>query len=125
MKSKILLIDDEELVVKSISKLLSKEGYEVLVSRSGDDAIDKASREVVDLIVCDVRMPGKNGVETIRRIREILKTMKRKPVREIFITGYAEEDIGREVESLQAADYLYKPFDTRDFLNCIKRNLEP
>lgn len=122
-KRKILLIDDEELVLKSLQKFLAKEGYEVINCRNGEEAIEKAAAEPIDLIVCDIRMPRLNGVETIKRIRESLETSRAKRVPEILITGYADEEANREAESLQVADYIYKPFDMRDFLACIKKHV--
>lgn len=120
---KILLIDDEELVVKSVDKLLRKEGYEVIACKSGEDAIEKAKAEAVDLVICDIRMPKLTGIETIRKIRELFKTAGRKLVPEILITGYADEESNHEAEALQVAEYLYKPFDLRDFLTCVKKTI--
>ncbi|MBI2167372.1 MAG: response regulator [Candidatus Omnitrophica bacterium] len=124
MKKKILLIDDEEIVLKSIAKLLIREGYEVIACRSGTEAIDQAKSEAVDLIVCDVRMPQLNGIETVRRIRDLIKSSTKKPTPEILITGYADQMANREIESLQVAEYLYKPFDLRDFLGAVKKALK-
>lgn len=123
MKQKILLIDDEELVIKSICKLLIKSGYEVLVCRTGEAALEKVKGERPDLIVSDVRMPKMSGVETIKRIRDFYKAAGQRPVPEILITGYADEASAREAESLQVADYLYKPFDIQEFLSRVKKNL--
>ena len=120
---KILIIDDEDLVTRSIQKLLTREGYEVIVAKSGEEALAAIQSQEVDLIVCDIRMPKMNGVEMIKGIREILKSNSRRPVKEILITGYAEEQANREAEALQVADYIYKPFDLREFLNCVKKNL--
>ena len=124
MTSTILLIDDEDLVVRSIQKLLTKEGYAVLVARSGEEAIAIVQNQEVDLIVCDVRMPKMNGVETLRQIRNLLHSGSRRQPREILITGYAEDNINQEAEGLQVADYIYKPFDLRDFVICIRKNLQ-
>ena len=124
MKKKILIIDDEELVVKSVGKLLTKEGYEVVICKSGEEAIERAKNETPDLIVCDIRMPRVNGIETIKNIRQFLKSTDHPPIPEILITGYANEITTKEAETLQVADYLYKPFDLRDFLSCVKRNLK-
>ncbi len=123
MSKKILIIDDEDLVVRSIQKLLTKEGYEVTVARSGEEALGVLQAQEVDLIVCDVRMPGMNGVETIKRIRDLLRSAIRRQPREILITGYAEDNVNQEAEALQVADYIYKPFDLREFLVCVKKNL--
>ena len=124
MKRKILLIDDEELVIKSVSKLLTKEGYEVVSCKSGEEALEKVKGDLIDLIVCDIRMPNLTGIDTVRKIREFQIGAGRKATPEILITGYADENVIREAETLQIADYIYKPFDLRDFLACIKKHME-
>ena len=123
MTNKILLIDDEELVTKSLSRALQKEGYEVRVCRSGQDAISETKKERPDLLICDIRMPELNGVETINKIREFLKNSNQRDIPEILITGYADEDATKAAESLKVREYIYKPFDLRDFLACVKRTL--
>ncbi len=124
MTKKILIIDDEELVVKSVGRLLTKEGFEVFICRNGDEAIEKIKNATIDLIVCDIRMPQLSGIETIKNIRKILKTKNQKAIPEILISGYADQEATKQADDLKVADYLYKPFDLRDFLNCIKKNLE-
>ena len=121
-QKKILLVDDEDLVVRSIDKLLKKQGHEVLVCRSGEEALEKIKTLNVDLLVTDVRMPGISGVELIKKIREYLGKNMRPAIKEIIITGYAEDDMNKEAESLKVADYIYKPFDLRDFMAAIDRN---
>lgn len=121
MAKKILLIDDEDLVVRSLNRLLTKEGYDVIVCHNGEEALEKARNEVISLIVCDVRMPGLSGIDTVKKLRELYKEKKHSPVKEILITGYADESLSSEAEKLQVAEYIYKPFDMRDFLTCVKR----
>lgn len=123
LKKRILLIDDEELVLKSVARLLEREGYEVIACHTGEEALDKVRSENFHLIISDVRMPNMNGVEVIRSIRKILKQKNEKKIPEILITGYADEITNQEIESLEVADYLYKPFDLRDFLACTKKHL--
>ena len=124
MAKKILLIDDEELVIKSVTKLLMREGYEVISCRSGEEALEKAKSESIDLIVCDIRMPNMTGIDAVKKIREFQTGEGRKAVPEILITGYADDAASKEAEALQVADYIYKPFDLRDFLACIKKHTE-
>lgn len=124
MAKKILLIDDEDLVVRSLNRLLTKEGYEVIVCRNGEEALKKAESEVINLIVCDVRMPGLSGIETVKKLRERYKEKKYAPVKEILITGYADDALSNEAEQLRVAEYIYKPFDLHDFLTCVKRAIE-
>ena len=73
MAKKILVIDDEELIIKSLSKLLEKNGYEVFIAKNGQDAIAMTEEEIFDFIVADIRMPGMNGVETTKSIYKILE----------------------------------------------------
>ena len=124
MPKRILVIDDEELVTKSVTRLLVYTGYEVLPCRSGEEAFEKIQKETVDLIVSDIRMPQLNGIEAIQKIRQWLKEHRRKPVPEILITGFADEKMHRQAEALNVADFIYKPFDLRDFLTCVKKNLD-
>ena len=120
---KILVIDDEELVIKSISRLLDRSGYSVTVARSGKEAIKKAKEDDFDLIVSDVRMPDLNGIETIMQIRDNLKKANKKLVPEILITGYADKDLYEKATELKVADYVYKPFDTTQFLLAVKKTV--
>ena len=73
MKKQILVVDDEELITKSLVLALEKTGYEVLVAKRCDEATAMAEAIDFDLIISDVRMPGVDGIETVRRILEILK----------------------------------------------------
>jgi CheY-like chemotaxis protein len=124
MAKDILVIDDEGLVTKILQKLLSKEGYNVIVATTGQEAIDKSKSLDFDLIVSDIRMPQIDGIETIKKIRQVLKDSGKKPVPEILITGYADESSYNDALELKVADYIYKPFDTKEFLDVIRRNLD-
>lgn len=67
---KIMVVDDEPDIVYVVSKMLEKEGYEVVGAASGEEALDKLNEEKPDLILLDVMMPGIDGWETCRRIKE-------------------------------------------------------
>jgi CheY-like chemotaxis protein len=123
MAKKILLIDDDELITKSLLKLLYREGYNTTVVRSGKEAIDKVKEINYDLIICDVRMPEMDGIETIEQARTYLKKSNKKLIPEILITGYADIEKYEKAMDLKVADYIYKPFDIADFLKVVKRNL--
>ncbi|KPK43041.1 MAG: hypothetical protein AMJ78_00315 [Omnitrophica WOR_2 bacterium SM23_29] len=124
MAKSILIIDDEQLVTKSLQKLLKKEGYNAVVATSGHEAIEKIKSSEFDLIVSDVRMPSINGIETIEKIRQIRQESGKGHIPEILITGYADEDKYKSAIKLGVRDYLFKPFDTNKFLEVIKRNLD-
>lgn len=123
MPKKILVIDDEELITKSLLRLLNTQGYSATVARSGKEAMEKVKESDFDLIICDVRMPQMDGIETIRDIRSYLKDSKKKLLPEILITGYADREKYEKAMDLKVADYLYKPFDTSDFLQVVKKAL--
>ena len=120
---RILVIDDEELLTKTFSLLLEKNGYEVYTAKNGLDAQVMAEDESFDLIISDVRMPGINGVETVREIQETLKVKSRAPIPIIFITGYADSKMEAEAKSLNPLAYLHKPFNNEELLQTVRKAL--
>ena len=124
MAKNILIIDDEELIIKSLKKLLEKNGYSVFIAKNGQDALVMSEEESFDLIVADIRKPGLNGVETIQAIYEGLEQKGHKDIPAIFITGYADEEIKRKAEALKPVAYIYKPFDIRELVDEIRKVLK-
>ena len=123
MRKRILVIDDEELLVRTFARLLEKINFDVSVASRPDDAIDMAQKENFDLVLCDIRMPGRNGVETIRKMREVQKGKGGQEAPVIFLTGFADPKLEREAQTLNPAAYLYKPFDTTRLLEAIETAL--
>ncbi len=123
MTKSIIVIDDDELVRGSLRLLLKSEGYNVVVAKSGCEAVGKVKKADFDLIVSDVRMHGMDGIETIKQIRSYLKEANKNPIPEILITGYADKDKYEEGISLNVTSYLYKPFDNGDLLRAVKENI--
>ena len=117
MKKHFLVIDDEEIIIKSLVKLLEKNGYVVFTAKNGQDALVITENEEFDLIIADIRMPGMNGVETI----EAIYNTKKIPV--IFITGHANDEIRQRAKALSPLAYIYKPFDIPELVNKIKEAL--
>jgi two-component system, NtrC family, nitrogen regulation response regulator NtrX len=124
MAKNILVIDDEGLVTKTLKKLLSKAGYNPIITESGREALEKAKTEDFDLVVSDIRMPDIDGIETIQKLRQIQTEKGKKCCPEILITGYADEEKYKSAVQLKVAEYLFKPFDTNQFMDAIKRNLD-
>jgi CheY-like chemotaxis protein len=118
MPKKILVVDDEEILTVTFVKLLETAGYGVLVASRGEDAVVMAEEDDFDLIICDIRMPGQDGVKTIQQIRNI-RGKKEVPV--IFVTGYADEALEKEANRLGPLAYIYKPFDAFKLLDLIKK----
>lgn len=120
MSKKILVIDDEELLTKTFSRLLEKNGCEVLVARNGQDALAMCEEEDFDLIICDIRMPGKDGVQTIKTIKDLMVSRGKKESPVIFVTGYADEQIEMEAKKLKPLAYLFKPFDAQELVRIVQ-----
>ncbi len=123
MAKKILIIDDEELIIKSLRKLLEREGVIVFVAKNARDALIMIEEEYFDLIITDIRMPGMNGVDAVKSIYENLEDRNLKKIPVIFITGYADEEIRKNAELLNPVAYIYKPFDTIELVSRIKDTL--
>ncbi len=114
MKHKLLLVDDEEITIKYLSRQLNNRGFDVSVAYDGATALEKVKEEDFDVVLLDVLMPGINGIDTLREIKQI------KPVTEvIMLTGHASVEVGIEGMKLGAFDYLMKPFDPDELVKKI------
>ena len=122
MKKKILLIDDDDLVTQTARNLLNRSGYETTVVNSGQDALGLISKNDFDLILCDIRMPGKNGVETVQEIQALLKTKNKPSIPSFFFTGYAEDQAFAEAQSM--GEVLLKPYDIHELLRLVERHIK-
>ena len=116
MSRRILIADDEPNIVTALEFLLQKNGYEVLIARNGDDALNLVEKHKPDLVLLDVMMPVKSGYEVCQRMRE------RPDLRQIKIIMLTAK--GRDVEmskglSVGADLYITKPFSTRDLVEQI------
>ena len=103
---KILIADDEPDILEILSFNLQNEGYEIITAKNGDDALDKAKQYKPDLIILDVMMPGKTGIE----VCNILRSQPLfNPTLIIFLTAMSDESA--EITGLEtgADDYITKP----------------
>ncbi len=123
MSKRILVIDDEELLIKTMNKFLEKQGYQVYTAKNGSDAQALVEEENFDLVICDIRMPGQNGVETVKSIKSIMQSNKQRDIPVIFVTGFADESIKDEAQKLKPLSYLMKPFDTQELIAVIKKGI--
>lgn len=123
MLKNILLIDDEQLVLKSLARLLKSYRYEVTLADSCAAALEKIKDADFDLIISDVRMPGTDGIETIKQIRAYLKHAHKQPIPEVLISGYADADKYEEANALKVKGYLFKPFDASELLRVVEKIL--
>lgn len=118
MAKNILVVDDDGMVTKSLCGLLKKSGYSADAAGDGFDAIEKINDTHIDLIVIDLRMPGMNGVQTVKKIRELLKSRNKADIPVIFVTGYADSELHLEAQRL--GKVFIKPLDNKDLLEGIE-----
>ena len=118
---KILIIEDELLILESIIEILQLEGYECLKAINGEEGVEKAKDETPDLIVCDIQMPGINGHEVLQILRANPRTST---IPFIFLSAMVDKSDQRKGMILGADDYLTKPFQPEDLLSSVKIRLE-
>ena len=121
MTKKILVVDDDELVLIALEALLAPSGYEVTTANNGDDALEKLSKTKFDLMILDILMPGMNGFELCEKIR-VLDAYKGVPI--IMLTAKSgSEDKKRGLE-LGANLFLPKPIAPQQLIDLIKKSFE-
>lgn len=114
MPTKILAVDDDALLRRSLKYRLEREGYAVITTDNGEDALTLARRDSPDLILLDIGLPDRDGLDVARTLQRELNT----PI--IFLTGRGQEtDIVVGLE-LGAEDYITKPFGMRELLARIR-----
>jgi two-component system phosphate regulon response regulator PhoB len=109
-KERILVVDDEEDILELVRFHLAREGYQLVLATSGEDALKKAGREAFDLVVLDLMLPGLDGLEVAKALKNDAKT-KSLPI--IMLTARGEDaDVVTGLE-IGADDYITKPFSPR------------
>ncbi len=119
MKRRLLIVDDEEIVVRSCLRILSKDQYEIDVARDGLEALVKVAEKDYDMLILDIMMPKMDGIEVLQRIKET-----HPDIDVIMITGLNEIDTAVKAMKLGAFDYLPKPFDPEEFELVVDRAFE-
>ncbi len=116
MKTRVLIVDDEEQFAQALSERLTIRNYNVTTSLSGEDAIGKVRHYNFDVVILDVFMPGIDGLEALREIKNL------KPLTEvILLTGHGAVETAIEGMKLGAFDYLIKPCNTEELDTKIKK----
>jgi DNA-binding NtrC family response regulator len=118
-KQKALVIDDEQVVLDSVSKILTNENYEVDVSLSGREGLNRAIQKEYDIVLTDIRMPDIGGMRVLRDIKRANPSL---PV--VMITGYASVQSSVQAMKLGAADYIEKPFTPDQLINAVASALD-
>ncbi len=125
---RVLLVDDEQDIVDTIKYSLELRGYVVDVAYDGLTAIDKGRNGHYDIMILDVMLPGKNGYEVSRMLKEEMDESNLDPFKILLITARKLDDELREdfVSTWSRADAcLYKPFDLEGLLDHITQLLDP
>jgi DNA-binding NtrC family response regulator len=111
MKIRVLVVDDEEHFVEQLTQRLQLRSYDVTACYSGEEALETLKKYNFDVVILDVAMPGMDGIETLRELKNI------KPLIEvIMLTGHATVESAIEGMKLGAFDYLLKPTKTDDLV---------
>lgn len=117
-KEKILIVDDDVTVCKSIANALATEAYTVDTALSGKEAINKEKEIKYDVIIVDLMMPGINGIELLKEVKS-----KRPEIMVIMITGYPSIKTAVQSTKLGAFDYIPKPFTPNELRSLVSRAL--
>lgn len=115
---KVLMAEDESEVLSIMSRKVAAQGYTVITASDGEEAWEKIQKESPDVIVLDLVMPGRNGFEVLRRVREQPTTARWQPV--IIVSAKRELEDLQEGYALEADHYITKPCQIEDILRSIK-----
>ena len=113
--AKILAIDNELGVLDTLKTILVERGHEVIYALSGEEGISKFEHESPDIVICDIKMPGKDGYEVLKEIRK--DSAKWRPV--IMLTVLSEMASIRKAYDCDADYYITKPFKVDDIIKAV------
>ncbi len=116
-RQKILIVDDEPDALLATQRALEADGYNVIVARSGSEALDKIEETIPDVILLDVMMPEMDGFEVCRRLKE---SERFEHIPTLMLTAKGQTDDKVEGIELGADDYITKPFELRELKARIK-----
>lgn len=117
-KGRLLIVDDEAVVRDSLGKWFREEGYEVGLAESASEALNRLAENPWDLALVDIKMPGTDGIELQRRLREVVPELI-----VIIMTGYASVESAVAALKNGAYDYVTKPFDPEDIAHTVRNAL--
>jgi two-component system sensor histidine kinase/response regulator len=117
----VLVVDDIARNVQLVGATLTREGYEVLIATSGEMALERLQARLPDLVLLDLMMPGIDGLEVCRRIKQDPRTLNL-PV--IFLTAANEAEIAAKALTEGAVDFINKPFNTAELLARVRTHVD-
>ena len=119
MEDQILIVDDEKIICGVIAQRLTREGYSCVTAQNGKEAFEFFCKKSFSLVISDIRMPEKDGLELLRLVKAVRPNMKF-----IIMTAYAEIGVAVEAMHLGANDLLIKPFELELVVFSVKKALE-
>ncbi len=117
-KEKILIVDDQFGIRILLNEVFQKEGYNTFQAANGLQALDIVQKHDPDLVLLDMKIPGMDGIEILKRMKAIDPE-----IRVIIMTAYGELDMIQEAKSLGAITHFAKPFDIDDIRAAVRSNL--
>src|SRR4030043_791278 len=119
MKPSILIVDDDEVMQETLSDVLKKRGYEIFSIGSGNGALSMMKKNVIDLILLDMRLPDINGLEVLKKIKEFDTE-----ILVIMMTAYSDVQTAVSAMKSGAYHYINKPFELEELQLLIEKGLE-
>ena len=115
-RDRLLIVDDDEAILRNLERILSLEGYETDTARTGREAIEKTRRNFYNLALLDIKLPDMEGTELLKKMHETFPKMIK-----IMVTGYP--DLENAIKSLNygADAYLVKPVSVQELLDVVKQ----
>ncbi len=115
---KIIVVDDEARICHAVKKILRKNDYEVISANSADEALEKMAKDSFSLLISDIVMPGKNGLELLKMVKSNWPLTKA-----VMMTAYASTDTAVKAIRLGALDYVPKPFSPDELRDTVQKAL--
>jgi len=116
---KIIVVDDEKSICSNVEKILKKGNYEVVRAESADEALEKMAVDSFSLLISDIVMPGKNGLELLKLVKDQWPLTKA-----VMMTAYASTDTAVKAIKMGALDYIPKPFTPDELRNTVEKALD-
>ncbi|SFB03573.1 MULTISPECIES: response regulator [unclassified Bacillus (in: firmicutes)] len=118
MKEKVLIVDDQFGIRILLNEVFQKEGYNTFQAANGIQALDIVKKHAPDLVLLDMKIPGMDGIEILKRMKVIDED-----IRVIIMTAYGELDMIQEAKDLGAITHFAKPFDIDDIRAAVRKHL--
>ena len=117
-KARLLIVDDDEAILRNLERILRLEGYDTDIARTGFEAIEKSKTNFYNLALLDIKLPDMEGTELLRKMHETFPKMIK-----IMVTGYPDLENAIDSLNLGADAYLIKPVSVQKLLDVVKQKL--